>query len=169
MKIIFLDIDGVLNCESDMGTKYDARLNTPCHFYSTRCRDNLNTLLEQTEANIVVSSTWRLGETIESMQDILIQMGVIGEVIGLTPRLHGEASLRGNEILKWIKDNQDHIGVPYYQYRTYVILDDDSDMLYWQKDNFVCTDRYSGLTIKDCNKAMMMLNYNLNINKEVWD
>ena len=37
-------------------------------------------------------------------------------------------------------------------YNNYAIIDDDSDMLLWQKDNFFQTDSYSGLTPTTCYK-----------------
>ena len=41
---------------------------------------------------------------------------------------------------------------------TILIIDDDSDMLYWQKDNFVNTDREIGLTDADTDLAIKILN-----------
>ena len=42
---------------------------------------------------------------------------------------------------------------------SYVILDDDSDMLYEQKDNFIHTDALLGLSQNDVVKAIKILNY----------
>ena len=41
---------------------------------------------------------------------------------------------------------------------TYVILDDDSDMLYDQRNNFIQTHMYDGLSEDDVKKAIEILN-----------
>ncbi len=155
MKIIFLDIDGVMN-------------NVP--FYKANknvCGDNeidpqailwLNDLIKETDAKVVVSSTWRLNRTVEELQKILEDRGFVGEVIGKTPNLHNDYTLRGNEILKWMKDNEKLIGCYYAYYETYVIFDDDSDMLYWQRDNFIKIDSWFGLSPNHCYRAKKILN-----------
>lgn len=116
------------------------------------CVTRLNELCKSTEAKVVISSTWRLGRTADELQKILNDGGFTGEVIGKTEDLrYGEAGdciLRGNEILHWIKNHEDLVGkqVGYWEYKRYVIFDDDSDMLYWQKDNYIHVDPYCGLT-----------------------
>ena len=42
---------------------------------------------------------------------------------------------------------------------SYVILDDDSDMLYEQSKYFICCDSMEGLTLKQANKAIELLSY----------
>ena len=44
---------------------------------------------------------------------------------------------------------------------SYVILDDDTDMLYDQKDNFIHTECVNGLTKELADKAIKILNYEL--------
>ena len=66
---------------------------------------------------------------------------------------------RGNEIHQWIDDNRESVG-PYYQFTEYVILDDDSDMLYWQRNNFLLVDRFVGLTNGTVFQAKKILNGN---------
>lgn len=51
---------------------------------------------------------------------------------------------------KWLKEKQE----PY----KYVILDDDSDMLDTQSNNFIRTDWRAGLTEENVNKAIKILN-----------
>lgn len=154
MKIIFLDIDGVLN-NADESDHHIHK--SGCYFYSPLCVERLNTVINSTEAKIVVSSTWRLGRTVEELQVLLSDMGVVGEVIDKTCRLDHVGGFRGNEIYKWIKDNQHIIGCDYWKFKQYIILDDDSDMLLWQKDNFVQTDGYKGLTDREMYDAIWML------------
>ena len=40
----------------------------------------------------------------------------------------------------------------------YVILDDDSDMLYWQRNSYFQVDSYSGLTPNLCYRVVNYLN-----------
>jgi hypothetical protein len=158
-KIIFLDFDGVLNSQlwyvRTKGNRGEDDLDV-------NAIEFLNSLIKSTDAKIVVSSTWRLTKTIEELQSILYRNGFEGEVIGKTKDLRrGEDSdciLRGNEILCWMKDNPTVLGQPYYDYKNYVIFDDDTDMLYWQKDNFIKTDPYVGLTPTNVYKAKKILN-----------
>ena len=42
--------------------------------------------------------------------------------------------------------------------QNYVILDDDSDMLYIQKDHFIKTDTYKGLSEENVQQAIQILN-----------
>lgn len=155
MKVIFLDVDGVLNNADDSDTHVH---KGGCYFYSPTCVDRLNKITDNTGAVIVVSSTWRLGVSVEDLQAQFKEMGITGKVIDKTCSLNHLDGYRGNEILKWVKDNQTLIGCLYYEFKSYVIIDDDSDMLLWQKDNFVHTDGYVGLTDSDVYDAINILN-----------
>ena len=150
-KIIFLDIDGVMNCEleEEGDSVYSFK---PGYTISKRCLKLLNTLIADTGAKVVISSTWRRGFKLEDFQAKFRGIGFKGEILGFTPTL---GTLRGIEILEWIKTN---IETPYHAYEKYVILDDDSDMLYWQKDNFLLIDGYCGLTDRVVYKASWILN-----------
>lgn len=155
-KIIFLDIDGVLNNASD--SDMHCHLDKSCDFYSKVCVDHLNTITDKTGAKIVVSSTWRLKTPLQELKDKLLYMGVKGEVIGVTDDLRHHHCLRGNEIHNWIQDNKELVNCEYYNYKSYVILDDDSDMLLWQKENFVHTNGEVGLDLGGVEKAIKILN-----------
>ena len=175
MKIIFLDIDGVLNHQQFYKNRYDEKQHEKTikkedgklikqseeDFYAEMLDpesiENLNELIEKTGAKVVVSSTWRLGETVETLQAILEKRGFVGEIIDTTPRGCG-CCQRGNEILSWLKSNEDVIGKPYHEFNSYLILDDDSDMLYWQRNNFMWVDGYVGLTPTIAYKAIRLLN-----------
>ena len=51
-KVIFLDIDGVLNIIPQGRDQYGS-------LFHPQFEDNLQYLIEQTKADIVISSTWR--------------------------------------------------------------------------------------------------------------
>ena len=158
-KIIFLDIDGVLNHEKFYKEFTEEGHDDMKEFFMNQIDPNsvknLNILCDETGAKIVISSTWR-HSGIEYCVDILTKCGLTGEIIDITPTLRDDC-LRGNEILKWIKDNELLVG-PYYQFTEYVILDDDSDMLYWQRNNFILIDRFVGLTMGNVFQAKRILN-----------
>ena len=162
MKIIFLDIDGVLNHEAFYRERFENRYEKGAieHPYSEidpKCTEHLNILCQDTGAKVVISSTWR-HSGLDYCKDVLEFHGFRGEIIDITPSLRGNDYIRGNEILKWIKDNEKLIGQPYYNFTEYVILDDDSDMLYWQRNNFLLIDRFVGLTMGDVFRAKKILN-----------
>lgn len=140
MRIIFLDIDGVLNCQLFYQSRTDLTLEI--------CPERLswlNSLCEVIDAKVVISSTWRF-----SMDSLLEQFQKAGghtfEIVGVTPALDS-THVRGNEIALWIEKNQELVG---RDYRNYVIIDDDSDMLYSQRNHLFLTDFYSGLTPNTC-------------------
>jgi len=161
VKIIFLDIDGVLNHDKFYKERFKKRYEEGAisHPYSEIDPDsvaNLNILIKDTDAKVVLSSTWR-HDGIPYCLDVLKYHGFNGEIIDVTPNLRGNDYVRGNEILKWIRDNHKLVG-PYYNFTEYVILDDDSDMLYWQRNNFLLIDRFVGLTMGDVFRAKKILN-----------
>jgi hypothetical protein len=160
MKIIFLDIDGVLNHEAFYGQRHDnlkkgIKIKHPYSEIDPACVEKLNVLCGETGAKVVISSTWR-HSGLDYCRDVLEFHGFKGEIIDITPS--SPTRFRGLEILDWIKTNKELIGEPYYNFTEYVILDDDSDMLYWQKDNFLLIDRFVGLTMGDVFRAKKILN-----------
>lgn len=154
MKVIFLDIDGVLNHSALNHTrelfdeindiKYDAM-----HMLSSKCISRLNDITDETGAKLVISSTWRKYEDVD---DMLIKAGVTGEIIGHTPVLNFLGAYRGNEIQVWINSN-----IKKDDDFNYVILDDDSDMLYWQRNHMIIVDRECGLSQDAAYKAIRIL------------
>ena len=156
-KIIFLDIDGVLNNEDSDLIYLGEDSVSYGGFFCPELVDKLNTIIENTNASIVLSSTWRLGLDITKAQQLTVEMNIKGEVIGVTDAIWDSHVLRGNEIYKWILDNENLVG-KYYDYKDYLILDDDSDMLYWQRNNFVQTNGLKGLTDSNVMESIAILN-----------
>lgn len=164
MKVIFLDFDGVLNHEAF----YKQRLNDPNFSadnypiteFDPNCIEILNYICATTDAKVVISSSWRHGRTVEQLRDLLYSVGFIYpmRIISKTPTLTDDDCVRGNEIEKWMKLNRELIGKYFTEYDEYVILDDDNDMLYTQKDNFLHVDRFVGITFGTAEKAVKILN-----------
>lgn len=162
MKIIFLDIDGVLNVIPQGRDEFGAKFHS--HF-----ENNLKHIIESTGAKIVISSTWRM-DGLEKMQAMWKARGLAGEVIDVTPDCtqlvkygtfeYYDAVERGHEIQDWINAHP--------EITSYVIIDDDKDMLASQLERFVrtannkshpdCIDIGYGLTKKCAEMAIEILN-----------
>ena len=195
IKVIFLDVDGVLNSEQWMKERRDKYAmddianQYPFYEFSPTLVANLNKITAATGAKIVVSSTWRLGRTLEQLQEILKSVGVTGEVIDKTvhmgaPSQYGSTMSddkpkerlgytipRGCEIEYWLEQkkfkriNWSSEKQEDYLKRSgvlnYVILDDDSDMLFGQQEHFVKTSWQQGLSKSDADEAIVILNKTL--------
>ena len=151
MKVIFLDIDGVLNSVESETWEYKWR-GEIAYLYSM-CPDlveNLNHILKATDAQIVLSSTWRKKyDTLEGLQGLLDKHGIQGTCAGRTGVLWTK---RGFEIKQWI----DMFSVK-RNVESYVILDDDLDM-YPVFHRHMWIDNEVGLTCVDVERAIKMLN-----------
>ena len=107
MKVIFLDIDGVLNNHNSLR---DGVQIVPEKVLL------LKNICKSTNARVVISSSWRNMYTLEMLEFALFCAGLgRGRVIDKTRKEYD--NLRGNQIQEWIEDN--HV-------EAYVILDDDS-------------------------------------------
>lgn len=174
MKIIFLDIDGVLNNEIHFILKseedrYERDGYPLCHLCSSNIKW-LNYLIEKTEAKIVISSTWRKGKSVEEIAGYLVKKGFKypKNIIDKTPSLFignevksgsGYTIPRGCEIQCWIEYNKKLLNYEYEShFHKYIILDDDCDMLYHQRNNFFRCDNYVGLTRTIAAEAIYFLN-----------
>ena len=148
MKIIFLDVDGVLNHLETF------RLN-PHEVPIVLCKDcvaRFKTLVHKAQAEVVLSSTWRLyQDTIEE----LISEGILALACDdwRTKDLYNEgeeAPLRGIEIAEWLSRHP--------EVDNYIILDDESDMLPEQFSRFVQTSfENGGLTQELADKALALM------------
>lgn len=139
MKVLFLDIDGVLNNFKDRN--FGEQLSP------SSCA-SLNRIVEQVpDLKIVISSAWRLWGT-DYMADLLEKNGVKDAkelVIGCTGN---EQGIRGFQIQCWLDRN--------YKVTNFVILDDESDMGPLVT-NLVKTNGFVGLTTADADKAIKVL------------
>jgi len=176
--VIFLDVDGVLNCQL-FYTEYFAHLErfdgiplykvvkkylrklvkkkemTDIEYYKSQmCSKRigwLNDLCSETNSAVVLSASMRSGHTVEKLQEIFNMCGATFTIIDKTG--YCDCRIRGVEINKWLQDNSAKwFGAPYYDFYRFAIIDDDSDMLLWQQDHFFQTDNFNGLTPTTCYK-----------------
>lgn len=116
MKIIFLDIDGVLNCNGSKSKMIDD--NDVCYVGIDKHKIlRLKETIDRTGAKVVLSSTWRLhlykkDRVDKYMRQRFKKYGI--EIYSCTDHLHGS---RGAEIKKWLNEH-DNI-------EEWVVLDDE--------------------------------------------
>lgn len=149
--VLFLDFDGVLNKTSD---SYSGRYPT----FNEALVAHLNTIVEQTNCDIVISSTWRLHLGIRQLKRRLELFGFKypQKVIGITPDCSIKEkgplwipSSRGEEIATWRQENK-HEG-------PFVAIDDTDDMEGIPSANFVLVNSYYGLTETDAQETIKVL------------
>ena len=163
-KVVFLDIDGVLNTKW-WYTQMDR--NTPRDKYGyafdPKAVANLRKVVDETEACIVISSSWKcMG--LSQMEDMWDERNLPGKVVGITPNSVSDELLvdtdidsmelfhiRGEEIKEWLTKHGKHVS-------HYVIIDDMDNMLPEQQSHFVQTNPEVGITEDDANKAIVILN-----------
>lgn len=150
--ILFLDIDGVLNnqlaCEADRESWVGPNR---CYSVDPKAVKILNEFVSETGCDIVVSSTWRIGRTLKALQSLMFEIGIGKPILGVTERFNWKGAVRGNEIKAYLDDHR------HYDFKRYVIFDDDSDMLLWQEPHFFKVDGYCGLTPNVCYRAKRFL------------
>jgi hypothetical protein len=130
MKIIFLDNDGVMCLSTEWGGRikkikkwklanpesegYVNDPKIPAHIkmdnFNSKAVKVLNEILELTGAEIVVSSDWKLHCTLEQLQDMFKEYGVIKSPIGVTPdevlkKMSALESNRVSEINGWLTNH----------------------------------------------------------------
>lgn len=143
-KILFLDIDGVVNNRETM-RKYTHR---GCTGIDPELAFIVGKIKLYTDCEVVLSSSWR---HIPENHEVIKQQ--VCDFIDITPSCC--AGIRGVEIYQWISKN-----IKWDDRKTlnYAILDDDSDMLLWQKDHFFQTDGMIGITEEIAQRVIEHLN-----------
>jgi len=111
MKVIFLDIDGVMITANSSIGRFDPT-----------CVENLKQVMDQTGAMIVVSSTYRsLG--FERLKQLFETNGITNGLIGLTPMI--PYGTRGEEIKQYLEEASLDPSTPINHF---VIVDDHDNM-----------------------------------------
>jgi len=106
LRVVVLDIDGVLNGPMGGPTTFRVVPDPRC-VLDRLCIRRLNQITAATDAQIVVSSSWRK-EFRHSLARILEHAGVEAPVLSMTPflgwqRYFGETEHRGKEIRHWFR------------------------------------------------------------------
>jgi len=133
-KIIFLDVDGVLNTVLSTFANLSQEIwdKNICNLLINICKNN-------PDVKIVVSSTWRYAgkeDTLQHFNNNGFKSDYFHED-WRTP-ISMQTNARGYEIGLWLTKHP--------EITAYAILDDDSDILPHQNMNFVKTHAYNGIT-----------------------
>lgn len=133
MKVLFLDIDGVLNSHRSAiafgAMPWSHELPDTGKFDHVAV-GMIRGIAEASGTSIVLSSSWRTSSNWESIATALRL-----PIVDRTPQMLGP---RGKEIAAWLAAHP--------EVQSYAIVDDDADMLPEQLPHFVRTDMTEGLT-----------------------
>lgn len=190
MKVLFLDNDGVICLSNNWGgrtkkwakyrsenpdsskEKKDAPVSFRFDDFDTKAVKVLNEILEETGAEIVVSSDWKLYATLEELGDYYESHGIIKRPIALTPNIQ-HCTVHGNLFMwspRWESEQLRTIEIKQYLHDhpeiTHWVSIDDLNMGKngeewkdeWAIDNFVLTPK-SNEGIKQSGVKEKILNY----------
>ncbi|MDD4000054.1 MAG: HAD domain-containing protein [Bacilli bacterium] len=137
MKVIFLDIDGVICLQNDENKQIENILNL-----NSDCCIRLKEILANTNARIVLTSSWRLADKY-SLNKLYSKFTLYRispfHFIGKTPNYPMES--RGFEIRKWLESRSD--------IKDYIVLDDSYiSEEYIPSSHFIQTASNQGITEK---------------------
>ena len=160
-KILFLDIDGVLNPRW-WENKFD---KTPIdqfgYAFDAKCVAYLAKIIKETKADIVISSSWKCWG-LPALKEMWRNRKLPGQVVDITPDIMSDEVLlnaelssadqlytRGCEIKGWLLQHKD-------EDVRYVIIDDMDNYLSEQQSRFVQTDPEIGLSETDAVKVKLL-------------
>ena len=141
-KILFLDIDGVLNSEEFY--KNEFKTGDRHSRFDPSAISIIKKIIQEYSLEIVISSTWRYGAIDLLMHEL--QRNKLIEHLHFdwfTPVIH--PAHRGTEIKYWLDLHPD--------VTDYLIIDDDENILEEQKNNFVKTCINKGLRAEHYNRV----------------
>lgn len=159
MKIVFLDIDGVLNnwgqAIEDPDWDFLGGLSELSRGIITRdsvgwCQSNVDALrmiLDETFAHVVISSLWRKFHSIDEFRKFFRVFGLPDVVVDCTGSV--DNGFRGNEVNLWLQN-------PRFTVERHVILDDERD--FHPDQPLIKIDGQFGLTKEHARKAIEILN-----------
>lgn len=168
-KVIFLDLDGVLNTEEHFAYLRNNGLDTTDYFgnlFSPVAVKNLQQIIDATDAKIVISSSWRFAgmDVLKIMWKKRQLPGNIYDITSLyvaddfiREHMHEECfdysevifSARELEISSWLQDHP--------EVTNYAILDDLSSMKQYEA-NYVRINPETGITSENAEQAIKILN-----------
>jgi len=154
LKILFLDIDGVLN--SEIYYKNLSHSDNGMSRFDPNSVELIKKLVQEFSLQIVISSTWRYGAADRLMHE-LKDSKLIGYLYNewFTPVIH--PAHRGTEIKLWLDLHPEVFD--------YIIIDDDENILEEQMRRFVKTDLHEGMTEEHFNRVRAILSSKESVEK----
>jgi hypothetical protein len=148
LKLLFLDIDGVL-----VTCRHRRTLKKNFDSFDPVCVDYLNIILHKTNPSIIITSTWRYLYSLVELKKHFKTNGINNNfILGITPQLDtkgGAIIPRGKEIKSWLEKNTKE------SYKI-SILDDISDMEQYSPF-LVQTDFETGIKEEHMKRVIEML------------
>lgn len=148
IKVLFLDFDGVITTVESF-----------CSLDPILIR-RIKTIVEKTNAKIVVSSSWKVGcrnanEFRKLMNHRPYKANMADDMVwwlmeNVYDVTDSKGRCRGDEIKRWLQKHP--------KTQSYVIIDDDADFLDEQLFYFVQTDFYEGITEREEKLCIKVLN-----------
>lgn len=145
-KILFLDVDGVLN--SEVYHKSASHSENDWSRFDPISVELIKKLIEEFSLQLVISSTWRYGAVDRLMHEL--KKNKLIEYLyheWFTPVIH--PAHRGTEIKLWLDLHP--------EVTDYIIIDDDDNMLEEQMSRFVKTGLHEGMTEEHFNRVRAIL------------
>lgn len=143
MKVIFLDIDGVMTSNA---LNEEIKSSTLTYPFSKSCVSALNEILTTNRVRIILTSSWRTVFDAEKQCIVFAENGVCQMPYGQTKDIRYES--RSSEIQIYLKEKPN--------IEQYVILDD--MLIEGFDDHFVWIDPSTGLTAAHVDKVQRILN-----------
>lgn len=151
-KILFLDIDGVLN---KFGRTSDRPY--PLSEFDPTMVEGLNRILREAKVtDLCISSDWR---NTSGLKNIFYEVGIMSPYCSSFSKLEDNLKLmmhnqrRGYEVKYYLDSTYEHKGLKF----KYCILDDIDQFLKEQKEYLVLTDYREGLTDENVEMAIKIL------------
>jgi hypothetical protein len=175
MRILFLDVDGVLNSRKWWAKRPEAMIQPTPEDRAKRDIDPdavaaLEQIVQRSGARVVVSSSWRAMVPLTVLNQAMRYRGFTGLLLGATPEAdilrregerlgveHASRPGRGAEIFSWLRLLCGAVGTRHHDLvgpRDYVILDDEE--VAGHGDRLFRTDFETGLTVDHVDAVMKL-------------
>lgn len=153
MKILFLDFDGVMVTDRYRDEQIDSGgvlRDSYGAVFDPVCVENLRRIIDNTDAEIVVTSTWKMEMGLDGIQQMWNARQLPGKVIGVTPDI--DPIHRGDEIQAWLDANPGAV--------RYAIIDDTPFLDFFNEEqlpHLFKVDERAGLDEKTVTKVIELL------------
>ena len=145
-RVIFLDIDGVLNTRNHLRhQKMESGFTSNKNWCPVACK-HIVLLCDYYDARVVISSSWRHEYNLEQIGEFFSSNDIpadylVGRTPSNAPQPGGENYCRGHEVLHWINNHPGELS-------DYVIIDDAAGFLEEQQPHLVRVNPEAGFSDK---------------------
>jgi hypothetical protein len=148
IKVIFIEIDGVLNTERYIriqSLKQGGIIDSEMQFnFDPIALNNLKEIVEKTNAYLIIFSNWKNYPESRLWKEFIKNMDGIGikeKIFDVTPKLdtYKSGNVKYEEIKEWFRRNKDK------EINKFLIIDDELEMGIYTDTNFIRCWSYSGL------------------------